>query len=254
MKTTDVGIVVPTLGNRTEYLEETLLSIRNSGEAHICVVAPVSCDFSNFVTRGLIDSRVDDPGTGLALAIHAGIVSFDSSIKFVTWIGDDDVLEPKSLNVVAEILRRGDSHFVWGRCRYIDSDGQQIWMNKSGRWAMALMRFGPNLVPQPGSMFSRQAYNEVGGLDPQYGWAFDQDLFTKFERNYPVRYVPQVLASFRWHQGSLSAGSRDGSITESSQIRVANLPRILRVISPLWETPVRFAIAFAGRRMNKRSA
>lgn len=253
MKTTDVGIVVPTLGTRTEYLEETLLSIRNSGEAHICVVAPASCDFSNFVTRGLIDSRVNDPGKGLAPAIHAGLKSFSTEIEFVTWIGDDDLLETGSIDLVANELRTGRYQFVWGRCRYISAEGDVIWINKSGRWAMALMRIGPNLVPQPGSMFSRFAYEEVGGLNFEYGWAFDQELFTKFGRMYSVKFLPKILASFRWHDGSLSAGARDGSVKESSDIRTANLPRLLRRISFIWESPLKWMISAAGSRMNRQA-
>jgi hypothetical protein len=118
---------------------------------------------------------------------------------------------------------------------------------------MQLMRVGPNLVPQPGSMFSRHAYNEVGGLDSSYGWAFDQDLFTRIGRKFRVKYVQRTLASFRWHEDSLSAGSRDGSVMESSRIRVKNLPTMIKPFSSLWEIPVRFAIRQAGVRMNKAS-
>jgi hypothetical protein len=249
----DVGVVVPTLGTRPDYLELTLKAIRNAGNAYICIVAPSSCDFSDLLRSGAIDAVVIDPGQGLPAAIDLGIRSFPPEILYTTWLGDDDLLEPQSITVVSEALRGSTVQFVWGRCRYINEHGKQIWVNKSGRWALALMRFGPNLVPQPGSMFTRQAYNEVGGLDIKYGWAFDQDLFTKIGRKYSVRYLPQILASFRWHDGSLSAGSRDGSITESSRIRMENLPGLLRPFSSVWEVPVQYAIRKAGLRMNRLS-
>lgn len=253
MSDIDVGVVVPTLGTRPDYLELTLKAIRNAGNAYICIVAPSSCDFSDLLRSGAIDAVVIDPGQGLPAAIDLGIRSFPPKILYTTWLGDDDLLEPQSITVVSEALRGSTVQFVWGRCRYINEHGKQIWVNKSGRWALALMRFGPNLVPQPGSMFTRQAYNEVGGLDIKYGWAFDQDLFTKIGRKYSVRYLPQILASFRWHDGSLSAGSRDGSITESSRIRMENLPGLLRPFSSVWEVPVQYAIRKAGLRMNRLS-
>lgn len=143
--------------------------------------------------------------------------------------------------------------FAWGGCRYIDEHGQQVWVNKSGRWAALLIRCGPNLIPQPGALFSRSAFDAVGGLDTRFGWAFDQDLFTKFVRSYRTGHVRSIVSSFRWHGGSLSAGSRTGSVRESSLIRVENLPPVLRPLSPLWEVPVRQAIKFAGRRMNRRT-
>lgn len=251
MKFTDVGIVVPTLGMRPEFLDQTLRSIRRAGDAHICIVSPNSSDFSDLLCSGAIDSVVTDPGRGLATAIDTGIQSFGPEILYTTWLGDDDLLEPKSIEYAVSILRTGRAHFVWGQCRYINESGGQIWLNKSGRWAMQLMRVGPNLVPQPGSMFSRYAYQDVGGLDSTYGWAFDQDLFTKIGRKHRVEYINRVLASFRWHEGSLSAGSRDGSVKESSRIRVKNFPTIIKPFSSVWEILVRFAIRQAGLRMNK---
>jgi hypothetical protein len=249
----DVGIVVPTLGTRPDYLELTLKSIRKAGLAHICIVAPSSCDFSELLRSGAIDAVVVDPGQGLPAAINAGLRSLPTEILYTTWLGDDDLLEPHSITLTSEVLRTSSAQFVWGQCRYINKYGKQIWLNKSGRWALALMRVGPNLVPQPGSMFTRKAYNELGGLDMKYGWAFDQDLFTKIGRNYMVRYLPQILASFRWHDGSLSAGLRDSSVTESSRIRTENLPKYLKPLSSVWEVPVRYAIRKAGLRMNRVS-
>jgi len=251
MTNTDVGIVVPTLGMRPDFLEQSLSSIRRAGPALIFIVSPDSCDFSAMLDSGAVDAVVTDPGRGLAAAIDAGIRSFPPEILYTTWLGDDDLLEEESILFVSNILRTNQAQFVWGQCRYINENGEQIWLNKSGWWAMQLMRVGPNLVPQPGSMFSRHAYNEVGGLDSSYGWAFDQDLFTRIGRKFRVKYVQRTLASFRWHEDSLSAGSRDGSVTESSNIRVKNLPLVLRPFSFLWEAPVRFAISQAGQLMNK---
>jgi hypothetical protein len=251
VKIIDVGIVIPTLGMRPDFLEQSLNSIRRAGPALIFIVAPDSCDFSAMLDSGAVDAVVTDPGKGLAAAIDAGIQSFPPEILYTTWLGDDDLLEEESIVFVSNILRTNQAQFIWGKCRYINENGEQIWLNKSGRWAMQLMKVGPNLVPQPGSMFSRHAYNEVGGLDTSYGWAFDQDLFTRIGRKFRVKYVQRTLASFRWHEDSLSAGSRNGSVMESSSIRVKNLPSVLRPFSFLWEAPVRFAILQAGQRMNK---
>lgn len=70
------GIVVPTLGTRSKYLELCLRSIREAGDAYICIVAPDSVDLSRYLDLGLVDQRVSDPGTGLARAIDAGLRSF----------------------------------------------------------------------------------------------------------------------------------------------------------------------------------
>lgn len=248
----DIGIVVPTLGTRPRFIRECLQSIRESGTAHVCVVAPKAADLSEVEGLGLVDQRVDDPGNGLASAINSGLNALPDHILLMNWLGDDDLLEENQLDILAQLMRREHLEFVWGRCRYIDENGRQIWVNRSGSWAGLLVRFGPNLIPQPGALFSRRLFTEVGGLDTRLGWAFDQDLFTKFVKRARHRFVPNVVSSFRWHRGSLSAGSRDGSVREGSQIRVANLPLLVRPIATLWEMPLRSLVRLAGMRMDRR--
>ena len=107
------------------------------------------------------------------------------------------------------------------------------------------------MIPQPGSLIRRTAFNAVGGLDNQYKWAFDLDLFIRLEQLGSLRFVNQKLASFRWHEGSLSVGGRAGSVREASHIRKNSLPSILRVCSPIWEFPLRKIIMIAGFRMSR---
>ena len=248
-----VGIVVPTLGTRSEFLHQSLQSIRSSGDAHICVVCPASIDLSEYVTAGLIDSQVDDPGLGLANAINVGVNSLPGDISMASWIGDDDLLEPGMLGITSELMSKSKIDFVWGQCRYIDSKNKQLWVNRSGRWAKYLIRFGPNLIPQPGSLFSRKSFDELGGLSMEFSWAFDQEFFTRLLKEFPSTYIPEVVSSFRWHEGSLSAGARAGSVRESSIIRVRHMPVFLRPLSRLWEPMVCRSIMYAGQRTSKIS-
>ncbi|MBW8870871.1 MAG: hypothetical protein JF618_01400, partial [Leifsonia sp.] len=53
---------------------------------------------------------------------------------------------------------------MYGGCDYIDENGAKVWQNNSGPWAAPLLRIGPDLVPQPGSLFRRSAVEEVGEL------------------------------------------------------------------------------------------
>jgi hypothetical protein len=253
MTDSKVGIVVPTLGTRSDFLHQSLQSIRNSGKAHICVVCPATIDLSEYVTAGLIDSQVDDPGSGLANAINAGINALPRDISMASWIGDDDLLESGMLGKTSELMSKGNIDFIWGQCRYIDSKNRQLWVNRSGWWAKYLIRFGPNLIPQPGSLFSRRSFDELGGLSTEFSWAFDQEFFTRLLKQFPSTYIPEVVASFRWHEGSLSAGARSGSVRESSLIRVRHMPVFLGVLSRLWEPIVRQAIMYAGKRVSKLS-
>jgi GT2 family glycosyltransferase len=229
-----VGIVVPTLGKRPDYLEQSLRSIRAAGDAYILLVAPASFQTSGLESASLIDSVVSDAGGGPASAINQGIQALPESVEYTNWLGDDDLLIAGSLKNSAQVLD-SDPNVVmaFGACEYIDSNGKSVWENRSGQWAVALLRFGPDLVPQPGALFRRSVFETIGGLK--------------------LMYLNQTLAQFRWHPESLSVEHRKKSVAEASKVRVSHLPALLRPISFLWEYPVRQATLIAGKRVTARA-
>ncbi len=246
--------MVPTLGERPEYLEQCLRSIRAAGDAFICLVGPKVLDSKQLVSQGLIDQLTPDPGGGLASAVNAGIASLPETVEYVNWLGDDDLLKPGAIEVARDALAT-DTRVVavYGACDYIDDSGAYIWTNKSGRWASHILRFGPDLIPQPGALIRRSTFESIGGLSNKFGWAFDFDMFIKLSEAGKLSYLPVTLASFRWHPDSLSVGQRRKSVAEASQVRKAHLPGLLRGISELWELPVRELTYRAGITVSRRA-
>jgi hypothetical protein len=249
-----IGIVVPTLGTRSDFLIQALSSIRAAGECHIVIVAPKPEDIKKNYSEKLFDSVIEDPKSGLPQAINAGMRSMPASIEYANWLGDDDLLVPGSLSIASRILDNSPSSVcVYGRCSYIGPTGNLLWVNKSGNYAKWLMRIGPQLIPQPGALFTLSAFNEAGGLNPNYKWAFDLDLLLKLSRIGNLQFIPEILSSFRWHDGSLSVGGRKGSVDEASKVRQEYLPKTLQGFSSIWEFFVRRIILIAGVVLSKRS-
>lgn len=248
----DVAIVVPTLGTRTELLIQSLKSVREAGCEWTVVVAPLSVNLSRLIDLGLIDQVVADPMAGLADAINEGLNSLDSRFLYANWLGDDDLLTPGCITRLRQLLEE-DPHttLVYGACDYIRADGSLLFHSSSGRWARPLLRFGPQMIPQPGSLFRLEAFRTVGGLNPKYKWAFDLDLFLRLDRVGNLKYVPITTSCFRWHPESLSVGGRIGSVNEASHIRIQNLPRLVRPFASLWEPLLRKAIMYAGSRVSR---
>lgn len=241
------AVVVPTLGQRPDYLELSLRSIREAGDAYILLVAPRSFDSTPLAAAGLIDRAIAETGTSLPAAINEGFAALPPSIRYIAWLGDDDLLRPQSLDITQSYLERHPrSSVVYGRCDYIDETGSVLWTNRSGAWAAPLLRVGPDLIPQPGSLFRRSAFESTGGLRTDLGWAFDLDIFLRLARFGKLSYVSQTLAAFRWHAGSLSVGQRGNSVREASQVRREFLPAWVRPVSAVWERPVRWATNRAG--------
>jgi hypothetical protein len=256
-----VGIVVPTIGGRPEYLPLSLASIRaaidDPKDVYILLVGRPGFDPKPY--EHLIDEYRDEPEPGLAAKINFGLRALPSDIEFFNWIGDDDLLTPGSLSIALKTITdpRHSSQgippvLVFGGCEYIDPAGKPIWNQKSGQWAVPLLRFGPQLIPQPGALYRRDAFEAVGGLSTNFGWAFDFNLFLSLSKIGRAIYVPQNLANFRWHPGSLSVSRRRESVAEASQVRKAHLPAALRPISELWEFPVRQATYWAGVRLGRK--
>jgi len=249
-----VGIVVPTLGRRPEYLEKCLKSIRSAGDAHVLLVAPESLDTNSLLSNSLIDSTVVDNGAGLPAAINAGIGALPESVEYVNWLGDDDMLVPGSIETCRALLdSKADVVMTFGACEYIDEHGEVLWVNNSGQWAVPLLRIGPDLIPQPGALFRRSTFVAVAGLTSNLGWAFDFDLFIRLSKLGKLKYINQTFAKFRWHPESLSVEHRRQSAAEASHVRVSHLPIWLHPFSFLWEYPVRQATLIAGKRLSKKA-
>ena len=57
---TEIGIVVPTIGQRPEYLPLALKSIREAGSAYILLVGNKGFDAEPLLATGLIDKYIDE--------------------------------------------------------------------------------------------------------------------------------------------------------------------------------------------------
>ena len=200
-----VGVVVPTIGERPQYLETTLKSIRDAGNSYIVLVGRKGFDASSYQKSGLVDLYVDELGASVPNKINQGFRALPENIEYITWIGDDDLLTPGSLEVATRALDKPEKPIlVFGHCQYIDSDGKDVLVKRSGRWAVPLLRFGPQLIPQPSAFFRRDAFEKVGGLSDKFQFAFDFDLFLKLSKSGRSVFVDQILSSHRWHKTSLT--------------------------------------------------
>ena len=251
MNQTDCGIVIPTLGDRTEYLMKCIESIRRAGYSHICIVSPNRELGDTLLDNGFIDQFVHQGDTGIASAINLGFSQLPKNIQFLNWIGDDDLLEADSMEQPRQCLISNPiATAVYGKCRYINSIGTEIGFSRVGVLASLMLRFGPCLIPQPGSLIRRTSFEEIGGLNESYECAFDLDMFIRLQSLGSIKCVDNILASFRWHPDSKSVQQRRVSVSEASKIRISHLPRMHKRIAPLWEKPVVFFTYRSGYIVN----
>lgn len=246
--------MIPTLGQRIHYLERTLASItQQSAPADVVLVAPRDAAEARTLATRLGARVVDDPG-GLSAAINLGISQAEAHHEYVNWIGDDDTLTKGSLAAVSAALDRNTTASVaFGQCLYVDEDDSPLWVSQAGRAAPWILPWGPDLVPQPGMLVRRRAWDEVRGLDESLRFAMDLDLLLKLKRWGPLVSVPRIVSTFRWHVESLTVSDRTASLAESEAVKRRYLPRVALPLAPAWEAPVRWATRRAASQVNERA-
>ena len=249
-----VLLIVPTLGRRMDFLEQTLASIRaQSVPADIVAIVPRDA----LPARELLarfDARIlDDPGS-LPGAVNLGASALTPEHAYLNWLGDDDLLEPDALRLTTQALdAHPDATVAFGSCRYIDDLGGTLWVNRVGRLAPHVLSWGPDLVPQPGMLVRASAWQAVGGVDEQLSMAFDLDLLLKLRSLGPFASVGAVVSSFRWHADSLTTANRDRNLDETEQVRRRHLGPAARRMAWIWERPVRGMTWLAVHAVNRRA-
>jgi hypothetical protein len=234
-----VGVVVPTIGQRPQYIESTLRSIREAGETYVVLVGREDFNGKVFADSGLVDLYLDEDGASLPGKINQGFRALPKEIKYITWVGDDDLLSPNALEKAIEVLERPEKPvLVFGHCQYIDSEGNNVLIKRTGSWAIPLLRFGPQLIPQPSATFLRESFDKVGGLSDEYQFAFDLDLFIKLTEIGRTVFIDEITSSHRWHDTSLTQSRRWESVREASKVRTAGMNQFARFFATFWEVPV----------------
>jgi len=255
-------LVVPTLGEREAYLEETLASLRaQTVPVDIVVVTPRRASAARALAYRFGAQVVDDPG-GLSAAVNAGLAQAGPSHLYGNWLGDDDLLEPDAVERSAAVLdKRPDVALVFGHCTYVDGAGRPLWVSRAGRWAPAVLGWGPNLIPQPGMLFRLADFVAVGGLDESLRYTMDLDLLLRLKRRGRLEDLHVPVSRFRWHLDSLTVSDRRNSLAEAEQVKRRYLGPWGRHLRRLWELPVRVAtyaavhnMARRGRRSDKHEA
>jgi GT2 family glycosyltransferase len=246
-----VGLVVPTLGLRPDFLVQTLRSIADQDVAvHTVLVGPPSV---LEVAEEFGADYLPDPG-GISAAINVGVAAMPGGVEFVGWLGDDDLLVQHSVHTVASLLEahpRATAGF--GVCEYVDASGRLVWTSKLRRLAVTASKIGPNLIPQPGSLIRRAAWQRIGGLDEGLRFTMDLDIFLRLEELGPIVSSAQTVAKFRWHPDSTTVSGRAASLQEAYDVRRMHAGRGLKWLVTLAYRPTVWATSASARKVQQKA-
>ncbi|KAA1380675.1 glycosyltransferase [Aeromicrobium fastidiosum] len=251
-----VLVVLPTLGDRIDYLRETLATVeeqRKDVDLTLVAVMPGSATEAREIAKAAGAVVVDDPRTGISEAINAGLRARTTE-EFYAWIGDDDLFRPGGLIRLQELLTSDSAAVLaYGGCDYIDPVGRTLGTSRAGRAARWLLAWGPNLIPHPGTMVRLNALEAIDGFDTRLKYAMDLDAFLRLRPFGRFLSTRETVSAFRWHPDSLTVAGRKASGDEAEAIKRRHLPAVLQPLSPLWMLPWRWASVVAARQVTNRA-
>lgn len=249
-------IVVPTLGERPELLRKALASITGQGvPVDIIAVAPPGRGVEELVAEYGGRFLPDPVDGGQSGAINVGFAAAAVGTEFVAWLCDDDLLARGSLLATTTALRESpDATVAYGWCDYIDLEDRVVFRSRAGRIAAILLQWGPNLIPQPGSLMRYSDVAAVGGVDPTATVTMDLDLFLRLRARGRFISLPRTLASFRWHQDSLTVSGEKLSMEQADRVRMRYMSPLNAKAYEYLRWPGRGALWLAKRRVDRNTA
>lgn len=223
-----LGIVIPTQPGRELLLLNCFKSVLQCDPSQIVIVSPRPENLKSLLP---LDERiifVEDSGTGAAAAINLGLNRLTST--YAAWIGDDDQLIKTGIASSVSLLQSDNAVMAtYGDCRYkVENGGVALY--KPGVSAAKTPGKVLNKIPQPGSIFRRLPTGEFPQLQEKLKFVFDEQLFIDLAKHGTLRYINEPVATYLWHENSLSAGQRRGAIQEAVELRWRNSGPLSRAV------------------------
>lgn len=240
-----VSVVMPSY-NHSKYVMAAAQSVLGQSYERLefIVVDDGSKDNSVELLHGIDDPRlkliVQENG-GAHAAINRGLAAAQGD--YLAIINSDDIFDPTRITKCLETLEREQSDFVCTWIRVVDDAGaekgiKQAWKNMRPSWSsdasdpvywagddFALNILSSNFVSTTSNMlFSRQIYDEIGGMR-NLRFAHDWDFMFRVVERYRCSVVPEPLMDYRIHGSNTISSNREWMLFEVMWTIAANLHR-----------------------------
>ncbi|MEQ1554748.1 MAG: glycosyltransferase family 2 protein [Ferruginibacter sp.] len=216
-----ISIVTPCF-NQGHFIEETILSILNQNYPNLEYIIIDGGSTDNTVEiikkyENYLKYWISEKDSGQANAINKGL-KFCTG-KIFNWLNSDDYLEPDSLYKIATAFEDEKVQMVAGKVRNFSSTNEEIIQNQYLS-AEGLMCWKQNVkFVQPGVWMRREMIEKCSGINENFHYAFDWDLYIRYLYNFPVvKEIPDLLVHFRLHEQSKTQSLSERFVLEERKI------------------------------------
>lgn len=205
-ETPKVSVIVRTK-NRIHLLKEALTSIYNQTYRHIEVIViedgeDTSSDMIINDFQDVLNIKYVSTGKTRGRSIAANIGLKQSTGDFLCFLDDDDLLFADHIEVlVSELMNNKQYKVAYSLAveAQVSADLQKTICYKSvfdQRFNRYLL-YNSNFLPIQTVMFSREVYNQLGGLDEAMNYLEDWDLWLKYSAKYEFKYIGKQTSIYK---------------------------------------------------------
>lgn len=208
-----VSIIIPTF-NSSNTIAETIKSVLGQKYTYfeVIVVDDGSIDNTSQIVAQFQDERIRyiyQPNQERAMARNTGINQ--SCGKYIAFLDADDIwLENKLENQLRLLESSPGLGMVYSDVLYFDGDtGEDLFvysqieeMQRGYIWEALL--FDSNFIQSPTPVVPRSVFEKVGLFDASLPPVEDWDMWLRIAARYPVDYVDEPLARYRFRKQSTS--------------------------------------------------
>ena len=211
-----ISIITPCF-NAAQYIEQTILSIINQEYDNLeyIIIDGGSSDGTVDIIKKYQDKItywISEPDKGQSDAINKGIAIATGDI--FNWVNGDDYLEKNALKLVGKYFQRSDVDVLCTSTYLFNSSGI-IRINENTRIDKGLFDLlNSTGLNQQGMYWRMERINELKGINADFTYSMDLDLWKRYVINYGINNViidPVITGYFR-----LSDDSKTGADFETN--------------------------------------
>lgn len=220
-----ISVVTPSY-NQAKFVQRTLDSVLGQDYANVEYIVVDGCSNDGSIElledyRDRLQHLIIEPDDGQADAIRKGFEL--ASGDLLCFLNSDDLLLPGCLTWVAEFFESNAGiDAIYSHRVFIDENDQptKFWtLPPHFNYGMSRWDF----IPQETCFWRRSLMVEAGGIDPDYQFALDYDLFVRMMKLGKFKRVHAFLAAFRVHADAKSSTLYETlGREEVDKVRIAN--------------------------------